>query len=94
MPVLITQDEQKGTTTIRHSWRLEVFSEFGDDPEIRVHRQEVIYDTDTQAEIKVKKDRVVTRFLSELPEGPKNLILSLANQADLWEAEDRAKEPK
>jgi hypothetical protein len=35
MPVLVDIDEKRGLTSIRHSWRMEIFSDYGDDPLIR-----------------------------------------------------------
>ena len=93
MPVLVSTDEVRGTTTIRHSWRIEMFSEFSEDPEIRAHRQQVTYDTETGEVLNRTRDRIVSRRLSQLPDGPRETILKLAGLADQWEAEDSASSP-
>ena len=94
MPVFVSASEGTGpTTTIRHSWRLEVFSEFGDDPLIKAHREEVEYDNETGKAIRVTKLGIVQRRLSELNPGPVETIANLAALADTWEIEDAAKQP-
>ena len=88
MSVFISKNEKRGSVVVRHSWRIEVFSEFGDDPLIKAHRELVEYDADTGEVLSVKKDRVVTRSLAELNDGPRQTILKFAGLMDDWETED------
>lgn len=92
MSVFVSEDPKKGTTTIRHTWRAELFSEFGQDVEVRVHRAEATYDTDTDDLIRHNKDRVVLRNLDSLPEGQRKTILAFFTLCDILEAEDLKKE--
>jgi hypothetical protein len=89
MAVFISENEKRGTTTIRHNWRLEVFCEFGDpDPLVKAHRQEVVYDTDTMEALKVSKDRVVTRKFSDLPEQIQGMLTAIGAAFDTLESLD------
>jgi hypothetical protein len=88
MAVLVEVNEKRGTTTIRHNWRFEVFCEYGDDPLVKGHRQEVVFETDTGETIKITKDRVVERKLSELPEQVQAYIVNLGLCFDTFEAQD------
>lgn len=94
MPVLVDIDEKRGLTSIRHSWRMEIFSDYGDDPLIRAHRALVVYDTETEEAISITHDTTIERRFSELPEGPRNTLLAAATLADFWEAEDSQRAPK
>lgn len=92
MPTFVSEDPKKGTTTIRHTWRAEIFSEFGEDAEIRVHRAQATYDTDTEDLIRHNKDRVVTRHMDSLPDGQRQTVLAFFALCDTLEAEDLKKE--
>ena len=92
MTVLISEDPKKGTTTVRHTWRSEVFMEFGQDPEIKAHRAETTFDTDTLEPVTSKKDRQVVRRLADLPDGQRQTVLRFFELMDTLEAEDLAQE--
>jgi hypothetical protein len=88
MAIFVNSDDKKGNTTVRHSWRIEIFSDFGSDPILKAHRAQVVYDTETEEPLSIVHDRVVTRNLSELAEGPRGLFENLASLCDQWEVED------
>ena len=92
MSIFVSEDPKKGLTTLRHTWRGELFSEFGEEVEIRAHRAESTFDTDTEDLVVTKHDRVVSRKLSELPDGPRQTILAFFDLMDSFEMEDVAKE--
>ena len=92
MTVLISEDPKKGTTTIRHTWRAEIFAEYGQDTEIRAHRAETVYDTDTEDLVRTTKDRVVLRNLDGLPDGQRQTVLAFFALLDILETEDLQKE--
>lgn len=92
MSTFVSEDTKKGTTTIRHTWRAEIFSEFGQDVEIRVHRAEATHDTDSGDLLRSKKDRVVLRNLEDLPDGQRQTVLNFFALCDVLEAEDLVKE--
>ena len=92
MSTFVSEDPKKGTTTVRHTWRSEVFMEFGQDPEIKAHRSETTFDTDTVEMISTKKDREVVRKLSALPDGQRQTVLKFFELMDTLEAEDLAQE--
>ena len=83
-----TSDGSEPTTTIRHNWRMEIFSEFGAIPTVRAHREQVVYESDTGTVLSVTKDRMVDRSFADLPPGPQATIIALATLADTWELED------
>ena len=88
MSLFVGSDEKRRTTTLRHNWRIEIFSEFGEDPCIKAHREQVEYDDLTGEAIKIKKDRVLVRNFSELLQGQQTLLSNLSNIIDLWEQEE------
>ena len=92
MSTFVSEDTKKGTTTIRHTWRAVIFSEFGQDVEIRVHRAEATYDTESDDLLRSKKDRVVLRNLEDLPDGQRQTVLNFFALCDVLEAEDLVKE--
>lgn len=94
MSVFISKNEKRGSVTVRHSWRIEVFSEFGEDPLIKAHRELVEYDPESGEVLSVKKDRVVSRSLRDLNDGPRQTILKFADLLDSWEVEDMAAEKR
>ena len=92
MATFVDEDPKAGLTTVRHTWRAEVFSEFGSDPEIKIHRAQAIFKTTTQELLGSRKDRVVTRNLSILPDGQRRTVLAFFELMDTLEAEDIVKE--
>ena len=92
MATFVSEDPIKGTTILRNTWRAEIFSEYGEDPEIRIHRSEVTIDTDTEELLRSKKDRVVLRRMEDLPDAQRQLILSFFALCDTLELEDLRKE--
>lgn len=92
MTTFVSIDPKRGTTTVRHTWRTEVFMEFGQDPEIKAHRSETTFDTDTLEMVSTKKDREVVRELSSLPDGQRQTVLRFFELMDTLEAEDLARE--
>lgn len=92
MATFVSEDPIKGTTILRNTWRSEVFMEFGQDPEIKAHRSETTFDTDTVEMISTKKDREVVRKLSALPDGQRQTVLKFFELMDTLEAEDLARE--
>ena len=92
MAMFVSEDPTKGTTTLRSTWRAEIFSEYGDEPEIRVHRSEVTIDTVSEELLRVKKDRVVLRRMEDLPDAQRQLILNFFALCDTLDLEDLQKE--
>jgi hypothetical protein len=92
MSIFVSEDPKKGTVTIRHTWRAEIFSEFGEDAEIRVHRAQATYDSDTTDLVRTDKDRVVIRRLEQLPDAQRQTILNFFTLCDVFEMEDTTKE--
>ena len=92
MSTFVSEDPKKGTTTVRHTWRSEVFMEFGQDPEIKAHRAETTFDTDTLGMVSSKRDRQVVRKLSDLPDGQRQTVLRFFELMDTLEAEDLVRE--
>ena len=89
MPVLVSTSEGIGpTTTIRHSWRIELFSDFGQEVTIKAHREEVEYENETGRMLRCTKLGSIVRNLSDLPPGPTATVSALAAMADQWETED------
>lgn len=93
MATFVSEDLKRGITTVRHTWRAELFSEFGCDPEVKVHRAESTYDTDTHELLITKKDRTVSRNMTTLPDGQRQTVLAFFSLLDTLEAEDIQKEP-
>ena len=92
MAIFVSEDPKKGTSTFRHTWRAEIFAEFGQDPQLKVHRAQIVCDTDTGELLNSKKDRVVTRDLSDLPDGQRQTVMQFFELLDVLEAEDVVKE--
>lgn len=92
MSTFVSTDPKRGTTTVRHTWRSEVFMEFGQDPEIKAHRAETTFDTDTLELVTSKKDRQVVRRLADLPDGQRQTVLRFFELMDTLEAEDLVRE--
>lgn len=92
MATFVSEDPIKGTTILRNTWRAEVFSEYGEDPEIRIHRSEITVDTVSEDLLRVKKDRVVLRRMDDLPDAQRQLILSFFALCDTLELEDLQRE--
>ena len=91
MATFVRSNPGSPSTTVRHSWRIESFSEYGDDPLIKAHRQTVTYDSATGAVLSTDRGGTVQRRLSELPTGPRNQLAALYALTDQWEEEDKAK---